>query len=317
MWRYLARYRHIGRATWVTAEWVTAEWVTAKWVTATSSDDEAPPPIDRVPAILHKTGIRVTRLVDCSSSDEEPPPPINEDTHTSTSSATSGIDVKALEASVKNMSLDEPADPPSEQGDATAVSSVDVVEDDFTAGCQPKPYRGRAPTAEERRTWESAATRYYQNLLSKYQQAIERLRVTAHEFLQQDGLDVSKFVERHNRMAKKTGLKGGLEATRAYFALATLYGDVGGSYEPERLDWYRAQYATELPNPLPAKCMFVHVTETAVTMILRDGNKRWAVTMADSSARIESAPAPASPTEEELVAAIRWRDARRAASRAS
>ena len=63
--------------------------------------------------------------------------------------------------------------------------------------------------------------------------------------------------------------------------------------------------------------MFVHVTETAVTMILRDGNKRWAVTMADSSARIESAPAPASPTEEELVAAIRWRDARRAGSRAS
>ena len=98
--------------------------------------------------------------------------------------------------------------------------------------------------------------------------------MTAHEFLQQDGLDVSKFVERHNRMAKKTGLKGGLEATRAYFALATLYGDVGGSYEPERLDWYRAQYATELPNPLPAKCMYVHVTETAVTMILRDGNKR-------------------------------------------
>merc|ERR1711871_1588107 len=81
-----------------------------------SSDDEAPPPIDHVPAILHKTGIRVTCLVDCSSSDEEPPPPINEDIHTSTSSATSGIDVKALGASVNPMSLDDPADPSSEQG---------------------------------------------------------------------------------------------------------------------------------------------------------------------------------------------------------
>ena len=97
-----------------------------------SSDDEAPPPIDRVPAILHKK-IRVTRLVDCSSSDEEPPPPMNEDTDTSTGSATSGIDVKALEALVKTMSLDEPADPPTEQGNAAAGSSVDVVEDDFTA----------------------------------------------------------------------------------------------------------------------------------------------------------------------------------------
>ena len=76
----------------------------------------------------------MTRLVDCSSSDEEPPPPINEDTDTSTGSATSGIDVKALEASVKTMSLDEPADPPTEQGNAAAGSSVDVVEDDFTAG---------------------------------------------------------------------------------------------------------------------------------------------------------------------------------------
>ena len=85
---------------------------------------------------------------------------------------------------------------------------------------------------------------------------------------------MSKFVERHNRIARKTGLKGGLEATRAYFALATMYGDVGGSYEPERLDWYRAQYTSELPDPLPAKCMFVHVTETAVTMVLRDGNNR-------------------------------------------
>jgi hypothetical protein len=128
-------------------------------------------------------------------------------------------------------------------------------------------------TTEERREWEAAATRYYQSLLRKYQGAIETVRLDVFEFLSQDNLDVSKFFDRHCARAKKTGLKGGLQKTRAYFALASLYGDVGGSYEPERLDWYRAQFVTELPEPLPAKCMFVHVTEAAVTMVLRDGNK--------------------------------------------
>jgi hypothetical protein len=144
---------------------------------------------------------------------------------------------------------------------------------DYGDGCPQKPYDGRAPTTEERREWEAAATRYYQSLLRKYQGAIETVRLDVFEFLSQDNLDISKFLDRKSSLAKKTGLKGGLDKTRAYFALASLYGDVGGSYEPERLDWYRAQFVTELPEPLPAKCMFVHVTEAAVTMVLRDGNK--------------------------------------------
>jgi len=153
-----------------------------------------------------------------------------------------------------------------------AADSVSPVHD-YADGCPQKPYDGRPPTAEERRTWEAAATRYYQSLLHKYQVAIETLRLDAFSFLSQNNLDISKFLDRKSSLAKKTGLKGGLDKTRAYFALATLYGDVDGSYEPERLDWHRAQYTTELPEPLPAKCMFVHVTDAAVTMVLRDGNK--------------------------------------------
>ena len=144
---------------------------------------------------------------------------------------------------------------------------------DYNDGCPQKVYAGRDPTLDERREWEIAATEYYQFLQNKYQVAIETLRLDVFTFLSQDNLNISKFLDRHCARAKKTGLKGGLEKTRAYFALASLYGDVGGSYEPERLDWYRAQFATELPEPLPARCMFVHVTEAAVTMVLRDGNK--------------------------------------------
>ena len=75
--------------------------------------------------------------------------------------------------------------------------------------------------------------------------------------------------------AGKMGIKDGLKHATHYLALATLYGDVGGTYEPQRMDWYRAQYATELPDPLPAKCMYVHVTDDSVELILRGGNKAY------------------------------------------
>jgi hypothetical protein len=117
------------------------------------------------------------------------------------------------------------------------------------------------------------ATRYYQFLLLKYQGAIEVLRQDVHKFLSQENLDISKFVDRHKAVAKRAGLKRGLEQTRAYFALATLYGDKDGRYEPQRLDWFRAQFVTELPTDLPSKCMYIHVTDTNVEMILRGGNK--------------------------------------------
>ena len=68
-------------------------------------------------------------------------------------------------------------------------------------------------------------------------------------------------------------IKDGLKHVTHYFALATLYGDVGGTYEPQRMDWYRARYATDLPDLLPAKCMYVHVTNDSVELILRGGNK--------------------------------------------
>jgi hypothetical protein len=158
---------------------------------------------------------------------------------------------------------------------------------DYSAGCPPKNYATSVPTPEERRIWEVAAQNYYQFLLNKYQAAIENLRLEVLDFLSQENLDVSKFLER------RLGKKKGLERTRAYFALATLYGDVDGTYEPQRLDWYRAQFTTSLPdgwelvekkesagksvlpdpNPLPKTCMFVLITEENVVMVLRDGNK--------------------------------------------
>ena len=161
-----------------------------------------------------------------------------------------------------------------------------------SAGCPPKKYAGSVPNTEERRIWEAAAQQYYQLLLDKYQAAIENLRLDVVQFLSQENLDVSVFLDRHHRLAKKTGLKQGLAQTRAYFALATLYGEANGTYEPQRLDWYRAQFATCLPdgwelvwdastgkfilpdpNPLPSTCMFVLITEQKVVMVLRGGNK--------------------------------------------
>jgi hypothetical protein len=143
-----------------------------------------------------------------SSDDDEAPPQLIQDRRQDVQTpATSSLDVKVLSVRVQAMSIDDVDDTASQATTLTLPSSDDLpptdtppMQDDFTAGCPPKPYSGRAPTAEERRTWEAAATRYYQSLLSKYQQAIEQLRVVAHEFLQQDGLDVSKFVERHSRM---------------------------------------------------------------------------------------------------------------------
>ena len=107
--------------------------------------------------------------------------------------------------------------------------------ENYTDGCPKKLYAGREPTSDERRDWESAATRYYTFLLQKYQGSIETLRLEVFAFLSQENLNVSKFVDRKSSLAKKTGLKAGLEKTRAYFALASLYGDVGSTYEPERL----------------------------------------------------------------------------------
>ena len=51
---------------------------------------------------------------------------------------------------------------------------------------------------------------------------------------------------------------------------------IHGKLEPERLDWFRAQFATDetLPSTLPERCMFIHVSAEAVVMHLRDGNKR-------------------------------------------
>ena len=78
-------------------------------------------------------------------------------------------------------------------------------------------------------------------------------------------------------------IKRSLRDTQAYFALALMYGDVGGTYElrrndggayePQRNDGYRAQFCTILPDPLPPKCMFVHVTDGCVMIVLRSGNK--------------------------------------------
>jgi hypothetical protein len=105
-----------------------------------------------------------------------------------------------------------------------------------------------------------------------------------------------------------------------------LYRTDDGSCLPHHVKWEGMQPAFE-----PGECigMLLDLDQGSMS-VWKDGKKLgimqaeglrgplcWAVTMADSSARIESAPAPASPTEEELVAAIRWRDARRAASRAS
>jgi hypothetical protein len=158
---------------------------------------------------------------------------------------------------------------------------------DYSAGCPSKPYAGRDPTPDERRDWETAATVYYQFLLGKYQETIETLRLDVLEFLSQDNLDISRFLNKKNAPAKKFGVTKGLEQVQGYFCLATLYGDVGGTYEPQRLDWYRAQFTTSLPdgweldddgklpenNPLPKRCMFVLVTQEQVMMVLRGGNK--------------------------------------------
>ena len=157
---------------------------------------------------------------------------------------------------------------------------------DYSAGCPTKPYTGRDPTQGEQRDWEDSATAYYQSLLKKYQNAIETLRLEVFEFFSQDNLDVSKFLGRKSALAKKTRVKIGLEETLSYFALATLYGDISGTYEPQRLDWHRAQFTTSLPdgwemvngklpdnNPLPKSCMYVLVIEEQVTMVLRGGNK--------------------------------------------
>jgi len=103
------------------------------------------------------------------------------------------------------------------------------------------------------------------------------------------------FLDRYDRRALETGLKSGLTKTRAYFALATLYGEANDAqdlYEPQRLDWCRAKFTNSLPdgwelvfdesakklvlpaaNPLAEACMFVLITEEKVVMVLRGGNK--------------------------------------------
>jgi hypothetical protein len=161
-----------------------------------------------------------------------------------------------------------------------------ACDENYPAGCPTKPYAGRAPTPDERRDWETSATTYYQFLLTKYQEAIESLRLDVCAFLSQENLDVSKFLNKKNAPAKKFGVTKGLDQVQGYFCLATLYGDAGGTYEPQRLDWYRAKYTTSLPdgwemvngklpepNPLPERCMYVLVVGEQVTMVLRGGNK--------------------------------------------
>jgi hypothetical protein len=226
----------------------------------------------------------------CADTDKERPPPVLDD---------DGEILASLEAmetdddgvGTANEVLDEILGSESEMicSESEGEQEEDMLQaadelPDYSAGCPPKNYATSVPTPEERRVWEVAAQNYYQFLLKKYQAAIENLRLEVLDFLSQENLDVSKFLER------RLGKKKGLQRTRAYFALATLYGDVDGTYEPQRLDWYRAQFTTSLPdgwelvesagksilpdpNPLPKTCMFVLITEEKVAMVLRDGNK--------------------------------------------
>ena len=61
----------------------------------------------------------------------------------------------------------------------------------------------------------------------------------------------------------------------AYLCLATLYGDVDGSLEPLRLDWFCAKFVQSLPETLADRCMYVLVTADRVTLHLRGGNKNY------------------------------------------
>ena len=205
--------------------------------------------------------------------DEEPPPLFEETTNSVDLRDITGdeLEIAILSAWDDNESIASTLTLPGSSSDDDEAPT-DGLACDYSAGCPTKPYTGRDPTPDERRNWEAAATAYYQFLLKNYQNAIETLRLEVFTFLSQDNLDVSKFLGRKSALAKKTSLKKGLEQTRAYFAVATLYGEVGGSYEPERLDWCRAQFTTNF-RTLPKSCMFVLVAEEQVTMILRDGNK--------------------------------------------
>ena len=231
------------------------------FTTGSEDDEEAPPP--PLPVWEEEKTDSVAAAMD----DDEAPPPLVED---------------VMDAGATAMDVDE-----------TSVSNP-ACDENYPDGCPTKPYSGRDATPGERRNWGNAATAYYQFLLKKYQEVIERVRLDVLAFLSQENLDVSKFLNKKNAPARKFGVTKGLEQVQGYFCLATLYGEADGSYEPQRLDWYRAQYTTSLPdgwkmvkemvngketvklptkNPLPKRCMFVLVTDEQVWMVLRDGNK--------------------------------------------
>ena len=58
----------------------------------------------------------------------------------------------------------------------TPRSALSVV-CNYSAGCPEKDYTGRDPNLDERRQWEVKATKCYQFLQKKYQDAIEKLRL--------------------------------------------------------------------------------------------------------------------------------------------
>ena len=218
------------------------------------------------------------------TNDEEPPPLLEETTNSLRDITGDELEITILSTWDDNESIASTLTLPSSSDDEE--TPTDGIACDYSAGCPTKPYAGRDPTPDERRNWEAAATAYYQFLLKNYQNAIETLRLEVFMFLSQDNLDVSRFLGRKSALAKKTRVKIGLEETLSYFALATLYGDISGTYEPQRLDWHRAQFTTSLPDgwemvngklpdntPLPKSCMYVLVIEEQVTMVLRGGNK--------------------------------------------
>lgn len=116
---------------------------------------------------------------------------------------------------------------------------------------------------------------YYQARLIEYQEFVEILRVQATQALDSVTVDVSQWRYKQNHA---------VQAVMRYLGLATMYGDVGGTLEPNRLDWYCAQFVTALPAILPDRCMYVLVTDASVVVHLRGGNKNYCALTQDISA---------------------------------
>eukprot|EP01050_Picozoa_sp_SAG11_P007340 SAG11_NODE_609_length_8224_cov_5.446154_5_plen_619_part_00 len=172
------------------------------------------------------------------------------------------LDVRALDTRMERLSIadtstrpDAPTDPtPQRDDDAASVASTLTLPGSDEESSE-------SNTEPSRRTQET-----YQRFLREYQDYIEKLRLRAMAHLESANLDVSQWRKKKNQA---------IHAVMAYLCLATLYGDVDGSLEPVRLDWYTAKFVESLPETSADRCMYVLVTADRVTLHLRGGNKNY------------------------------------------